>query len=267
VRRRRAASRARAGLLIAAGVLLLAPACVTPGLQQVQNDLDAIQQQLFKVQKDSAGLAGQIEALRGALPSPEASGAAPAESPAQLKLRLEGIERDLSVLKSRADDGDRRVESIARDVQAARQALDLLGRAPAAPPVSAASPGPAPGPGSQPAGGASPTAPPGPAIPAVAGSGGAPPGATAEEAYRDGEVQFEQQKYQEAIASFDRALEADPSGGRAPAAFLKKGLALLEINRTAEAVIQLQHVVTAFPRSEEARAARDRLRALGLKDR
>jgi outer membrane protein assembly factor BamD (BamD/ComL family) len=46
-----------------------------------------------------------------------------------------------------------------------------------------------------------------------------------------------------------------------------KGLALLEMNRTADAVIQFQHVVTAYPKSEEARVARERLRALGLRER
>ncbi len=246
----------RAGVL-AAAAFLIGPACVTPGLQQVQNDLDAIQQQLFKVQKDSAGLAGQIEALRGALPPP---GAGAAESPAQLKVRLEAIERDLSVLKSRADDSDHRVESMVQELQAARQ--EPLGAAPGA------SPGAAPqGAGPQAAAGTQPPAVPGAPAPAAPGAGGASPGAPAEDSYRLGELQLEQQKYPEAIASFDRVLEADPSGARAPGAYLKKGLALLELNRTAEAVIQLQHVLTAFPRSDEARAARDRLRGLGLKDR
>jgi tetratricopeptide (TPR) repeat protein len=257
--------RARAGVL-AAAAFLIGPACVTPGLQQVQNDLDAIQQQLFKVQKDSASLAGQIEALRGALPPPGSSGAGAAESPAQLKVRLEAIERDLSVLKSRADDSDHRVESMVQELQAARQAVDLLGRAQAPAGAPGASPGAAvQGAGPQAAAGTQPAAAPG--APAAAGTGGASPGLPAEDSYRLGELQLEQQKYPEAIASFDRVLEADPSGARAPGAYLKKGLALLELNRTAEAVIQLQHVLTAFPRSDEARVARDRLRALGLKDR
>ncbi len=39
------------------------------------------------------------------------------------------------------------------------------------------------------------------------------------------------------------------------------------MNRTADAVIQLQHVVTAFPKSDEARIARERLKALGLRER
>ncbi len=58
-----------------------------------------------------------------------------------------------------------------------------------------------------------------------------------------------------------------PGGEKAGPAYLKKGLALLELNRTADAVIQLNHVITAYPQSEEARIARDRLEGLGLSAR
>ena len=82
-----------------------------------------------------------------------------------------------------------------------------------------------------------------------------------------GEVYFSQQKYQEAVAAYDRLLKEHAAGDKAASAYLKKGLALLEMNRTADAVIQLQHVVTAFPKSDEARIARERLKALGLRER
>ncbi|HYS78878.1 MAG TPA: tetratricopeptide repeat protein, partial [Candidatus Dormibacteraeota bacterium] len=82
-----------------------------------------------------------------------------------------------------------------------------------------------------------------------------------------GEVYFSQQRYPEAVAAYDRLLKEHPAGDKAAAAYLKKGLALLEMNRTADAVIQLQHVVTAFPKSDEARIARERLKALGLRER
>ena len=85
--------------------------------------------------------------------------------------------------------------------------------------------------------------------------------------YLIGEVNFSQQKYPEAVAAYDRLLSDHPGGDKTAAAYLKKGLALLEMNRTADAVIQLQHVVSAYPKSEEARLARERLRALGLRER
>ena len=85
--------------------------------------------------------------------------------------------------------------------------------------------------------------------------------------YLIGEVYFSQQRYLEAVGAYDRLLKDHADGERAASAHLKKGLALLEMNRTADAVIQFQHVVTAYPKSEEARAARERLRALGLRER
>jgi tol-pal system protein YbgF len=85
--------------------------------------------------------------------------------------------------------------------------------------------------------------------------------------YLIGEVAFSQQQYEQAVQAFDQVVQNYPQGDKVPAAYLKKGLALLELNRTADAVIQLQHVITAYPRSEEARVARDRLRDLGLRER
>jgi len=85
--------------------------------------------------------------------------------------------------------------------------------------------------------------------------------------YLIGEVYFSQQKYPDAVAAYDRLLAEHAGGDKAAAAYLKKGLALLEMNRTADAVIQLQHIVSAYPKSEEARLARERLRALGLRER
>jgi TolA-binding protein len=80
-------------------------------------------------------------------------------------------------------------------------------------------------------------------------------------------VLYAQEKYPEAVGAFEEVIQRYGSGDKVPAAYLKKGLALLEMNRTADAVIQLQHVVTAYPRTEEARVARERLRALGLRER
>ena len=85
--------------------------------------------------------------------------------------------------------------------------------------------------------------------------------------YFIGEVHFGQENYHDAVESFDQVVQAYPGGDKAGPAYLKKGLALLELNRTADAVIQLQHVITTYPKSEEARIARDRLRSMGLSER
>ena len=61
----------------------------------------------------------------------------------------------------------------------------------------------------------------------------------------------------------DRLFRTYPQSDKAPAAHLKKGLAHLELGEKAQAIVQLQYVVHEFPASDEAKSARQRLKALG----
>lgn len=83
--------------------------------------------------------------------------------------------------------------------------------------------------------------------------------------YWIGLCHYDQGEYAEAVATFDRLIREHPDGDKLPGAYLKKGLALLQMNRTAQGVVQLQYVAEKFPRSEEARIAKDRLGELGVK--
>jgi tol-pal system protein YbgF len=85
--------------------------------------------------------------------------------------------------------------------------------------------------------------------------------------YFIGESHFSQQRYSEAAQAFTLTIENYPGSDKIAAAYLKKGLSLLALKQTARGVIQLQHVIEAYPRTEEARIAADRLRQLGLRDR
>jgi tol-pal system protein YbgF len=265
-----------AGAVSGAGGLL---ACATGGGSQVQVDLDAIQQQLWKIQKENAALVDQIGALGAARP------AGPAPELAESRLRLEALERDMQALRARLEESDMRLGALVQDLRSTRDALESLVRT-------------LPASGSPEREGALAAGAP----PAAAGAAIA--SAPLEDLYRQGyadytkgnyalalqelgdfirrypssdladdaqyligEVHFSQRQYPEAVAAFDRVVQSQAGGDRAVSAFFKKGLALLEMNRTADAVIQLQHVVTAYPRTEEARMARDRLRALGLLER
>ncbi len=279
-----------------ASVLALASAgCASAGGgSQLQADLDALQQQVWKLQKDNVALTQQLTQTGAAT-------AAPDPAAAETRARLDTLAHDVEVMRTRADEADQRVSTLANDLRTLRDAVETFIRTPAA--IAAPSPGgqPAPAPAGQ--GGAAGHPP------ATGGAEG--PAATAPEspaggtdlyrqAYADyargdadralqeleqfirlhpgddladdaeflaGEVYFSQQRYPEAVAAYDRLLKEHPAGDKAAAAYLKKGLALLEMNRTADAVIQLQHVVTAFPKSDEARIARERLKALGLRER
>ncbi|MBI1950185.1 MAG: tetratricopeptide repeat protein [Acidobacteria bacterium] len=222
---------------------------------------------------------------------------------AELRARLETVAGEVQVLRTRAEESEQRLAALTNELRATRESLDTIARAPAARPAPPSPGVPAPGmdPGSLAAGVIPAAASPAPQPPPPAAPGAPSAGTDLyRQAYSDyargnldqalssleeflrlhaaddraddaryliGEVYFSQQKYPEAVGAYDRLLKDHADGERAASAHLKKGLALLEMNRTADAVIQFQHVVTAYPKSEEARAARERLRALGLRER
>jgi len=275
---------------VAAALVVWLASCATAGGgAQLQADLDALQQQVWKLEKDNAALVQQV-GRAGVAPT------APDPTMAEMRVRLEGLERDVQVLRTRSDETEQRLTSLQAELKAARQALDTAARSQAVvAPAASATPVPAAESVASSSAGSTPPA---------AGPGAAPGTAIGVDLYRlgysdyakgnyelalaelqdfvrlnpaddladdaqylIGEIYFSQQKYPEAVAAFDRLLAEHAGGDKAAAGYLKKGLALLEMNRTADAVIQLQHIVSAYPKSEEARLARERLRAMGLRER
>jgi tol-pal system protein YbgF len=264
----------------------------------MQADLDTLQQQVWKLQKDNAALAQQVAGAGPATAGPDAA-------LGEVRARLETLQHDVDVLRTRSEETEQRLITLSDSLRATREALEAVARS--HPPPAAAPSGVVAAPGSAgvPVSGAPvglpPVAPAGRDSPVAGASGGTAIGvdlyrlgygdyakgnydlALAElqdfvrlnpaddladdSQYLIGEVYFSQQKYPEAVAAYDRLLSEHAGGDKVAAAYLKKGLALLEMNRTADAVIQLQHVVSAYPKSEEARLARERLRALGLRER
>jgi TolA-binding protein len=92
-----------------------------------------------------------------------------------------------------------------------------------------------------------------------------PSGPLADDAlYYLGEVAAAEGRKDEALAGYARVVDDFPRGDKAPAALLKRGLLLIEHNRIGEGVVQLDHLVKTYPQSEEARLARNKLRALGV---
>ena len=267
----------------------------TSGTTQLQADLDTLQKQVWRLQKENALLAQQVGQVAQAPASPSAD-----QPVAELRARLESLAHDVQVLQVRSEEAEQRLNALANDLRAARGSLDSIAQgreaeAGSTPPVAA----PAAGMVVPSGNGQAPPAlsvPPPPPAAAAAGNGSDlfrdayadygrgnydqalagleeflrvnPSGDLSDDAeYLIGEIQFSRQKFPEAIGAFDRLLKDHADGDRAASAHLKKGLALLEMNRTADAVIQFQHVVSAYPKSEEARVARERLRALGLRER
>lgn len=82
--------------------------------------------------------------------------------------------------------------------------------------------------------------------------------------YWIGECHYSAGRLEESIKAFDDVALRFPDADKAPDAGYKKGLALLELNRTAEGIIQLQHVKDTWPSTPAGRLARTKLQALGL---
>jgi tol-pal system protein YbgF len=81
--------------------------------------------------------------------------------------------------------------------------------------------------------------------------------------YWAGECWSAEKKPHEAIAAYDKLFRTYPQSDKAPAAHLKKGLAHLDLGEKAQAMVELNYVVNQFPGSDEAKSARQRLKALG----
>ena len=199
------------------------------------------------------------------------------KSNADTGVKLDELSRQIEALQGKLDDTNRRLAELSQQIAATQGDLSRLGSgAPTAPTVGA----PRPNPGR-----------------AAAPSGAGPsPQQLYDTAYGDytkgryelaiagfqdyierypstdlsdnaqywiGESNFSERKFDEAIRDFDALLKRWPQSDKAAAALLKKGLALQELNRRAEAVVALQYVIHEYPGSDEARLAKQRLASLG----
>lgn len=81
--------------------------------------------------------------------------------------------------------------------------------------------------------------------------------------YWMGECWAALKKPKEAIAAWSSLNARYPQSDRLAAAHLKRALAHLELGEKAQAIVQLQFLVHEYPGSDEAKSARQRLRALG----
>lgn len=81
--------------------------------------------------------------------------------------------------------------------------------------------------------------------------------------YWIGECHYSMGEYKTAIEEFDKVIENFPDGDKIPGAHLKKAFALFELNQTAKGVILLQYLINRFPKSDEARVAKNKLKSMG----
>jgi TolA-binding protein len=81
-----------------------------------------------------------------------------------------------------------------------------------------------------------------------------------------GEIAYRQLKFSLAVKDFNAVLEGFPGSPKAPAAQLRKGMALLEMKEKKDAGIhELRLLIQRHPQTPEAAQARTKLNALGVK--
>jgi TolA-binding protein len=80
-----------------------------------------------------------------------------------------------------------------------------------------------------------------------------------------GEIAYRQQNYAEAIKSYNAVLEGFSGNPKAPAAQLRKGLALLQLNKKDAGIHELRLLIQRHPQTPEAAQARNKLNAMGVR--
>jgi TolA-binding protein len=80
-----------------------------------------------------------------------------------------------------------------------------------------------------------------------------------------GEIAYQKQDYTSAVNSYNAVLEGFSGNAKAPAAQLKKGLALLAENKRDAGVHELRLLIQRHPQTPEAARARSKLNGMGVK--
>ncbi len=84
--------------------------------------------------------------------------------------------------------------------------------------------------------------------------------------YWVGECYFSQKKHEEAIEQFNELILNYPRGDKIPAAYLKKGLSLVELGKKEEALSVFKLLVSKFPLEEETKIAQQKIKELKLEN-
>jgi tol-pal system protein YbgF len=80
--------------------------------------------------------------------------------------------------------------------------------------------------------------------------------------YWIGECYFSQEEYEQAIDRFNELILTYPLGDKIPAAYLKKGISLVKLDRKEEALAVFKLLVSKYPLEEETRIAQEQIKQL-----
>jgi tol-pal system protein YbgF len=83
--------------------------------------------------------------------------------------------------------------------------------------------------------------------------------------YWIGECYFSQKDYREAIDRYNELILNYPEGDKTPAAYLKKGISLMELDRKEEALSAFKLLISKYPFEEETKIAQQKIKELESK--
>ena len=282
----------RLGTLAAAGLLASAAGCVSgTDIDGLHKHVSVVEKQVDTLQKQSSSK-DEMAKLNDSLAKQSAT---LLRSNADLGAKFDELTREMQTLAGKLEDTNRRLSQLSQQIAEVQSRASGAATPALAPPGTGGSAAPAGAPTA--AGGlvAVPAAGAAAAASAPKGGGISPADlfaqATADyqrgrydlsrqgfEDYAEkfprtdlsddalywaGECWSAQKKPHEAIAAYDKLFRTYPQSDKAAAAHLKKGLAHLELGEKAQAMVELNYVVNQFPGSDEAKSARQRLKALG----
>ena len=84
--------------------------------------------------------------------------------------------------------------------------------------------------------------------------------------YWIGECYFSQKEYEEAISRYNELILNYPLGDKVPAAYLHKGISLMELERNEEALSVFKLMVSKYPLEEETKIAQEKIKELMTKN-
>lgn len=77
-----------------------------------------------------------------------------------------------------------------------------------------------------------------------------------------GEIYYREKWFEKSILEYQKVIENYPKGNKVPASLLKQGLAFLNLGDKANSRLILQELIKKHPKSNEAKIAKDKLKAL-----
>ena len=77
-----------------------------------------------------------------------------------------------------------------------------------------------------------------------------------------GEIYYREKWYEKAILEYQNVIEKYPNGNKVPAAILKQGMAFQNIGDKANSRLILEELIKKYPKSNEAKIAREKIKAL-----